>query len=266
VGAGTRGSETSQPVSTSPARVPVPWPSCMENIEPCMRRSIGPAWSSMPAGMPPGSPGMPASPRFSRLPSCSSCDPRAVVTASVTPAAIGSTRSVQTGIVASTHSAALQATPCRPGVVRSVTASSQSPATWTASAASRWSALVARVSPWAETVLRAMSVARVALTACSLSGAENIAWTWPMTIASICGSTLSRPMPCIIEASCGSRGAPPVRSRSSFSISGGSAEASSAGSFTRGSWHSGERMSSRDKPTTIRPRWFPPVTAAEEHH
>ena len=100
----------------------------------------------------------------------------------MTPAATGSTRSVHTGIVASTHSARLHATPVRPGLVRSVTASSHMPATCTASAAARPSAALASASPSAATVLRAMSVASTALTAVSLSGAENIACTWPMTI------------------------------------------------------------------------------------
>ena len=61
-----------------------------------------------------------------------SCLVMAAPMASPTPTAIGSTSSRHTGIVASTHSARLQARPTRPEWSRSVTASSQRLATSTA--------------------------------------------------------------------------------------------------------------------------------------
>ena len=195
-------------MSTSPASVPVPWPSCIENIEPCIRRSIGAAWSSMPAGRPPrlaqlaelGGPG--------RCPRRRSRRRR--------PARRGRSRP------------ASSPRPTRPG-------SRRRPAGRGSSGRSRRRATGRRPappprgpavggagegSPSAATVLRAMSVASAALTAVALSGAANIACTWPMTIASIWGSTLSRPMPCIICTTWGST-SPPVSPRSSCSISGG---------------------------------------------
>ncbi len=150
----------------------------------------GPAICDMAAICSAGSPAIPGRPPASGPPSPVSIDP----SESTTLPATGSTSSRQAGRVASTHSARLQAWVVMPGGPKSVTWSSQSPATWAASVTCDAVAAETEGSPSVATALRAASVAMATLNGSS-AGAENMACTWAVIICSMAGSTLSMPMP-----------------------------------------------------------------------